>query len=108
MRTTYDKLIRDRIPEVMDAAGVMYEVIPLDDKAFKKALLAKLVEETQEVASAEGDDLIKELADLFEVIDTLLSTQGILRDTVAEKQTERRAVRGGFDKRLKLLWTKEG
>jgi len=45
VRTTYGKLIRDRIPEVLEAEGLRYEVVPLDGEGFRAALLAKLLEE---------------------------------------------------------------
>ena len=68
MRVEYNKLIRDRIPEIIKADGKQYavEVMGLDE--FRKALLAKLVEEAQEVAEADLEKLDIELADLQEVV----------------------------------------
>jgi len=47
MRIEYEKLIRDRIPEIMDEAGVRYEVTTMDDEAYRASLRTKLVEEAR-------------------------------------------------------------
>jgi predicted house-cleaning noncanonical NTP pyrophosphatase (MazG superfamily) len=49
--------------------------------------------------------MIDELADLYEVIDAILAACEISREEVLERQRERRQQRGGFERRLKLLWT---
>lgn len=54
MRIIHDKLVRDRIPEIMDRDGVRYEVGTLDPDAFREALLAKVVEEAEELRGAAG------------------------------------------------------
>ncbi|MFU8889607.1 MAG: nucleotide pyrophosphohydrolase [Trueperaceae bacterium] len=106
MRTTYDKLIRDRIPEILEAEGLRYEVAPLDGEAFRAALLAKLREEAGEAAdAADADALARELADLYEVIDAVLELHGLDRDAVRALQARRREERGGFARRLVLRWT---
>lgn len=108
MRRTYDKLIRDRIPELMDADGVRYQVDVLDDAAFRAALLEKLVEEAGEVGAAEGrSERVKELADVLEVVEALLEVEGVGWDEVRGVQEERRASRGGFQRRLRLRWTEK-
>ena len=45
-RKTYNKLIRDKIPEIMIEQKVKFEINTLDDKNFKKELLRKIVEES--------------------------------------------------------------
>jgi predicted house-cleaning noncanonical NTP pyrophosphatase (MazG superfamily) len=106
LRITYGKLIRDRIPEIMDAAGVRYEVAPLDDADFRSALLAKVLEEAEEIAAAATvDDRIDEIADLYEVLDALLVSEGIEAAAVEGAQRRRREERGGFERRLELRWT---
>lgn len=106
MRRPFDKLIRDRIPELMDADGVRYAVDVLDAGAFRAALLAKLEEEAAEARAAEGRaEVVKELADVLEVLEALLAVDGIGWDEVRAVQGARRAERGGFEKRLRLRWT---
>src|SRR5690554_4477438 len=61
----YDKLIRDRIPEIIEADGKRAVTEVLDDLAFKRYLDIKLEEELKEYLVA---DSVEELADLVEVV----------------------------------------
>jgi predicted house-cleaning noncanonical NTP pyrophosphatase (MazG superfamily) len=103
MRKTHNKLVRDRIPEIIQAAGQEYatEVMALED--YQQALREKLVEEAQEAADAR--DLIGELADLYEVMDALIKVYGIDPDAIGAEQRRKRDERGGFGQRIRLLWS---
>ena len=105
MRQEYNKLVRDNIPQIIHQAGGECEVVEMVDNEYRQALQEKLVEEAQEAATANPEDLVKELADLYEVIDAVITEYGISRDVVLAEQERRRWERGGFEKRLKLLWT---
>lgn len=105
MRKEYYKLVRDRIPEIIRASGRECGIEIMDDEEYRRALLDKLVEEAQEAAEAEPQDLVKELADLYEVIDAVIALHGIDRDEIRAKQQSRRTERGGFQNRIRLLWT---
>jgi predicted house-cleaning noncanonical NTP pyrophosphatase (MazG superfamily) len=105
MRKEYYKLVRDRIPEIIEKDGRGYAITTLSDEQFHQALRAKLVEEAQEAASAEPEKLVVELADLYEIVDAVLAAYGIERESVLAEQKQRRAERGGFEKRIQLLWT---
>jgi len=76
-----------------------------DEEAFHQALRAKLVEEAQEAATATPGALVTELADLYEVIDSLMATYSLDRDVVLTEQRRRQRDRGGFSQRLRLLWS---
>lgn len=79
----------------------------LDEAAYRQALAAKLIEESQEVAavgSGTRQEQVKELADVYEVLDALMAATGIAREEVAAVQATRREERGGFAERLWLLW----
>ena len=102
---TYNKLVRDRIPEIIAAEGRQYATETMADAEYRHALLVKLVEESQEIAEADGEDLLKELADLYEVLDAVIAAFSLREDTVRAVQQQRRKERGGFNKRIKLLWT---
>jgi predicted house-cleaning noncanonical NTP pyrophosphatase (MazG superfamily) len=106
MRKEYNKLVRERIPEIIQQNGLQYQIVTLTDSEYCQALKQKLIEEAQEAAEA-NEELIAELADLYEVIDALLETYGINRELVLAEQQRRRSNRGGFDKRIKLLWTEK-
>lgn len=104
-RTIYNKLVRDRIPEIIRANDQECQIKILSDADYIQALRDKLIEEAREVAEADGDDLIKELADLYEVIDVMIDMMGINPIDVKERQTLRRKQRGGFDHKIQLVWT---
>ena len=108
MRITYNKLIRDNIPAIITATGKPFETDAYDESGYQQALRQKLVEEAKEVSAAnEQKELIKEIADLYEVVDALLAASGISREVVLAKQQQRREERGGFGRRLQLLWVDE-
>ncbi len=106
-RQVYDKLIRDRIPEIIRATGKTCAVQTLSADDFEAALRAKLVEESGEASTAAPDQLLAELADIYEVMDALMTLHNIDHDAVFAEQECRREARGGFARRLQLLWTDE-
>lgn len=106
-RIEYNKLIRDRIPKIIAAEGKPYRTETMPDDEYRCALLQKLVEEAQEAGQASPEKLVMELADLLEVIDAVMVAHSIDEHTVRQEQAQRRADRGGFEQRLKLLWVEE-
>ncbi len=104
MSPVYNKLVRDRIPDIIQAAGRTCTTEILGDEEYRHALQEKLVEEAHEAAHADRVDLITELADLQEVIEAVLRLEGIAREDVAAEQRRRREERGGFERRLCLVW----
>ncbi len=105
MRQEYNKLVRDRIPAIIRQGGKQCEVVTMSEAEFSQALREKLIEEAQEAASATPEKLVSELADLQEVIDAVSALYGIEREAILMAQRQKRAERGGFDHRLRLLWT---
>jgi predicted house-cleaning noncanonical NTP pyrophosphatase (MazG superfamily) len=101
----YNKLIRDHIPAIIRRNGLQCDITTMNEEEFRQALLAKLQEEAQEVAEADQDELITELADLYEVIDTIIATYHIDPEAVRNIQMRRRQERGGFSQRICLLRT---
>jgi predicted house-cleaning noncanonical NTP pyrophosphatase (MazG superfamily) len=104
MRKNYDKLIRDKIPDIIRAEGRTCFVESMSEKDYLDALLEKLVEEATEARNADAQHLLTELADLFEVMLSIVAAQGAEWKSIAQIQEARRAERGGFEKRLRLLW----
>jgi predicted house-cleaning noncanonical NTP pyrophosphatase (MazG superfamily) len=76
MRQEYHKVVRDRIPEIITQSGGHAEVGALNASDYQHALRQKLVEEAKEAAMTSEEDLVTELADLFEVMEALMSTSG--------------------------------
>jgi predicted house-cleaning noncanonical NTP pyrophosphatase (MazG superfamily) len=80
MRVACNKLIRDRIPQIIEAGGRRPVTHVLDEASYHTALLAKLVEEAQEASAAAAEDLPAELADVVEVLQALTEAAGITWD----------------------------
>jgi len=104
MRTEYHKLVRDRIPEIIRRHGRACETEILSDEAYRQALLEKLREEAQEAIAGGAGQLVTELADIYEVIDAIMAAFGIEREVVLAEQAKKRAQRGAFEERIRLLW----
>lgn len=101
----HNKLIRDEIPEIIKANGNQCETRVLTDEEFAVELRKKLLEEAGEVLNSSEEDLPKELADALEVIESLAETQGLTLADIQKIQEEKRNIRGGFEKKLFLLWS---
>lgn len=101
----YNKLIRDKVPEKMSKKGVKFEVRKLKAKEFETELLKKVAEEASGVVAAKSKaELISELADVIDVIDEIRRLKKISPAQVKAAQKENAQKKGGFKKRLFLLW----
>ena len=71
MEKTYNKLVRDNIPNIIKSNGETPITRILTNEEYKQELEKKLYEEYQEVLESSGEDRIEELADMLEVIKSL-------------------------------------
>ncbi|HET7099286.1 MAG TPA: nucleoside triphosphate pyrophosphohydrolase [Patescibacteria group bacterium] len=101
----YNKLIRDKMPVIIETAGNTYKTKILDDKEVEKELKKKLIEEAKEVEKATKDELLSELADTLELTKSIASHFKIPFGKVEKFQEEKRKKRGGFKKKLFLIWS---
>ena len=101
----YDKLVRDKIPEVLDSLGKVYEVSHADSVAFKKYLAKKLNEEVTEFIE---NPCIEELADIQEVVYGILNAYDWDNVKLVEKVNQKRELRGSFSKKIILKEVVEG
>ena len=73
MRHVYNKLVRDRVPEIVRSQGHQPITHVLDNDQYQAVLLAKLLKEAQEAQSAPAEDLLSELAAVLEVLQALIA-----------------------------------
>ena len=99
MTITYNKLVRDRIPEIIAAAGKSCTTEILSEQDYLQMLDAKLDEE---LAEYHKDQNIEELADLLEVIRAVAVARGYTLEELERVRAEKAAKRGGFEKRILL------
>jgi predicted house-cleaning noncanonical NTP pyrophosphatase (MazG superfamily) len=97
--TRYDKLVRDRIPELIEADGKHCDVRVLDDEEFDQRLSQKVHEEWEEYQRS-GE--ITELVDLVEVIEAIVGRRGIAWADFESLRLKKRSERGSFARRLLL------
>lgn len=93
----YDKLVRDKIPEVIQSSKKKCDTHNETDKnKLLKYYVKKIQEELKEVIESKNkEELVEELADLTEVLDGLLDTLD-LRELVTTNKENKRKERGGF------------
>ncbi len=101
----HQKLIRDKIPEKIKGLGGDYQTRVLGKTEFEKELKKKLVEEAKEVVRASKEELLNELADVLELTKSIASYYKIPFSRVEKFQKEKRKKRGGFKKKLFLIWS---
>lgn len=95
----YNKLVRDKIPELISSKGENFKFHIADDKEFEDRLYEKLIEEANEFKK---DPNIEELADIFEVLKSIFDLKGWKYEDIFKLQSQKREERGGFEKRIIL------
>ena len=99
----YDKLVRDRIPEVIERNGSTCETIKVNREEHYQRLKEKLMEEVTEFIQ---DENIEELADIYEVIAALSDFVGKGEEELMEVRNKKREERGGFKEGIVLKSTR--
>lgn len=96
---TYHKLVRDRIPEIIEADGKTCVCETLSDEDYMALLDQKLNEELAEYQESKS---LEELADLLEVMQAVVKARGWTLEELEQARAEKSAKRGGFDKKILL------
>ena len=100
-RFKIDKLIRDKLPEIMRASGIRVVEHILEKDDYVKRLKDKLLEEAKEVIESKSEtEICEELADLLEVIRALLKVYAIDFEHINHTAQKKREEKGGFDNRI--------
>lgn len=98
-RVVYQKLVWDRIPEIIEASGksCITQILPMED--YIRALDTKLSEELAEYQESKA---LEELADLLEVMAAVVKARGYSWEELTALREAKRDRRGGFDQRILL------
>jgi predicted house-cleaning noncanonical NTP pyrophosphatase (MazG superfamily) len=94
MPEKYDKLVRDRIPELIRADDEVPVTETVAGETYRERLHDKLDEE---VAEYHESGRVAELADVLEVLHALAALDDVTPEELAAMRREKRAERGGFD-----------
>ena len=95
----YHKLVRDRIPEIIQAQGKTCRYSILDQAQYLQMLDQKLQEELDEYQESKS---LEELADLYEVMLAVLAARGYTPGQLEAAAREKRQQRVGFAQRILL------
>ena len=95
----YNKLVRDRIPEIIESSGKTCTTEILSPEDYLRMIDTKLDEE---LAEYHKDQNIEELADLLEVIRAATVARGYSLEDLERVRAEKAVKRGGFEKRILL------
>jgi len=94
MERTHNKLVRDKIPDIIISKEETPVTKILNDDEYKKALEDKLYEEYEEVISSGGSERCEELADMIEVIRSLAKLENRTLEDIISLAEEKRVKRG--------------
>jgi predicted house-cleaning noncanonical NTP pyrophosphatase (MazG superfamily) len=95
----YNKLIRDKIPEILENKGVKFKIHIAKNKEYWEKLKEKLGEEFDEFKKNED---IEEMADIIEVIDAICVFKKFGKKKLIDLKNKKLKERGGFKKKIIL------
>ena len=96
----YNKVVRDKIPEIIESSGHKCNFKTLNDEEFLIEIQKKLAEEVKEYQSS--NDVI-ELADIIEVAYRIAQLKGISKEELEKIRAQKAKEKGAFDKNLFLI-----
>ena len=101
---TYHKLVRDRIPEIIEADGKTCVYATLSNEDYIALLDQKLNEELAEYQESKS---LEELADLLEVMQAVVKARGWTLEELEQVRADKADKRGGFEKKILLKEVRE-
>lgn len=104
MSKQYHKLVRDKIPAVIESTGKTCRTEILSDEDYLALLDEKLGEELAEYRESKS---LEELADLLEVMEAVVTARGYTWEELLAVKAEKKAARGGFEDKILLLEVSE-
>jgi predicted house-cleaning noncanonical NTP pyrophosphatase (MazG superfamily) len=94
--TYYNKLVRDKIPMIMEKQEKSFTMWQADQEEYPSYLKKKLVEEVGEFLESPS---LKELADVQEVINAILKEMGYVQGDLRHERAKKIESRGAFNER---------
>ena len=91
----YNKLVRDKIPELIESDGKTCKTRVLSNEEYIAALETKL---NEEVAEYQADKNLEEMADILEV----LRSRGYALEELEAVRAKKTDERGGFEEKIFL------
>jgi predicted house-cleaning noncanonical NTP pyrophosphatase (MazG superfamily) len=104
VKKIYQKLVRDRIPEIIEKDGKDFSVCQMRGERLKDYGMKKLQEEVQEFVE---NPCAEEAADIMEIFHFVCNRMGIKDSEIMAQSTSKRIMRGGFEMGYILEWVEE-
>ncbi len=98
----YDKLVRDKIPEIIKKSGITPVIHTASDVEYCSKLKKKLHEEVGELERCDPVCIAEELADVLEVIYAISDYYGVDKKELERIRQEKAITRGSFKERIIL------
>lgn len=126
-KIVHNKLVRDRIPNIIIGSGLSFKAHKLDNVEFENELANKLVEEANEVAEKvhwlnqkcnrepisneelkyDLEEITEELADVLEVYVNLVKSLKVKTSDIEKVADSKRIKNGGFEDKIFLEWIED-
>lgn len=104
----YNKLCRDKVPDIIRAKGFDCEVREVDHDEYKREIIRKVLEEATGVSNQKGpESLLKELADLAITISAVQKEFGITDEMLATAIEHSKNEKGEYASRYYLAWSSD-
>ncbi len=104
----YNKLCRDKIPEIIRGKGFECEVREVEHDEYKREIIRKIFEEASGVSNhSDREHLLKELADLLITINAVKQEFAITDAEVTEAMTKSLVEKGAYNSRYYLAWSSD-
>lgn len=104
----YNKLVRDLIPQVIEAGGKTCSIRMLDSSEHLKEIKVKMQEEALEFNEAScQEEAVEELADILELVHAAIHMYGVSYEQLEQIRTQKKKQRGGFSQGIYLIEVRE-
>jgi len=104
VKKIYQKLVRDRIPEIITEAGKDFSVTQMRAERLKDYAMKKLQEEVQEFVE---NPCVEEAADILEIFQFICRREGFTDSRIKAEQIAKRVEKGAFEMGYILEWVEE-
>ena len=101
----HNKLVRDKIPEIIESSGRTCATHILSDGEYIAALETKL---NEEVAEYQADKNLEEMADVLEVLQAICIARGYTLEELETMRAKKAEERGGFAEKIFLEYVEDG
>lgn len=101
----FNKLVRDKIPQIIDARGGSYKIKKVSTKISLTLLKKKLIEESKEVLVAKKDEVLNELCDVLQILVSISELEKIKFQDIQKKMKGKEKTNGAYKDGVFLIWS---